>query len=100
MGKDRPKGPEAIEIAKFAIHKHNNEAKTKLQFESLVKAEKQVVEGINYRIGINALDGTTSKIEVEKLFDTCKNSSVEMIQHFKGERQLSTGERASSACGK
>ncbi|KAL3519322.1 hypothetical protein ACH5RR_017471 [Cinchona calisaya] len=62
MGKDRPKGPEAIEIAKFAIHKHNNEAKTKLQFESLVKAEKQVVEGINYRIGINALDGTTSKV--------------------------------------
>ncbi|KAL3519319.1 hypothetical protein ACH5RR_017468 [Cinchona calisaya] len=62
MGKDRPEGPEAIEIAKFAIDKHNKEAKTKLQFESLVKAEKQVVEGINYRIGINALDGTTSKV--------------------------------------
>ncbi|KAL3519336.1 hypothetical protein ACH5RR_017485 [Cinchona calisaya] len=56
-----PKGPEAIGIAKFAIDEHNKEAKTKLQFESVVKADKQVGEGIYYRVGFNALDGTTSR---------------------------------------
>lgn len=56
-----PTSPEAIENAKFAIDEHNKKAKTKLQFQTVVSAEKEVVAGLKYRLVIRALLDAASK---------------------------------------
>nr|AEQ54768.1 cysteine proteinase inhibitor CPI-3 [Coffea canephora] len=57
-----PKDPEVLENGKFAIDEHNKEAGTKLEFKTVVEAQKQVVAGTNYKIVIKALDGTASNL--------------------------------------
>ncbi|KAK6774710.1 hypothetical protein RDI58_029949 [Solanum bulbocastanum] len=51
--------PKVVEIAKFAVDEHNEEEKTKLKFQEVVKGEYQVVDGLNYRLLISAKDGNT-----------------------------------------
>ncbi|KAK1381883.1 Cysteine proteinase inhibitor [Heracleum sosnowskyi] len=48
--------PEIQAIAKFAVSEHNNESKTHVTYMKIVKGEKQVVAGINYRLIIEAKD--------------------------------------------
>ncbi|KAL8097543.1 cysteine proteinase inhibitor 4-like [Apium graveolens] len=48
--------PEIQAIAKFAVCKHNNEAKKSITYLKIVKGEKQVVAGIYYRLIIEAKD--------------------------------------------
>ncbi|KAL3523222.1 hypothetical protein ACH5RR_016056 [Cinchona calisaya] len=55
-----PNNKEVVENGKFAIDEHNEEAKTKLQYKTVVEAEEQVVSGINYKLVIQAIDGTDS----------------------------------------
>ncbi|PHU16834.1 Cysteine proteinase inhibitor 1 [Capsicum chinense] len=49
--------PEVVEIGKFAVDEHNKEAKTKLEYQEIIKGESQVVSGTNYRLIITAKDG-------------------------------------------
>ncbi|KAF6161924.1 hypothetical protein GIB67_014126 [Kingdonia uniflora] len=57
--------PHIQEIAKFAVSEHNNQAKSELKFQSVIKGESQVVNGINYRLNIAAeLTGVSSDYEV------------------------------------
>ncbi|PHT90327.1 Cysteine proteinase inhibitor 5 [Capsicum chinense] len=48
--------PEVVEIGKFVMDEHNKEAKTKLEFQEIIKGESQAVVGKNYRLVINAKD--------------------------------------------
>ncbi|KAK4439439.1 Cysteine proteinase inhibitor 1 [Sesamum alatum] len=57
---DNPKDPQVVEIANFAVTEHNKEASTALAFEAVVKGEKQVVAGTNYRLVIAAKDGSAT----------------------------------------
>ncbi|XP_047326312.1 cysteine proteinase inhibitor 1-like [Impatiens glandulifera] len=52
-----PKDSEIVEIGKYAISEYNIEAKTTLEFNSVVKGDTQVVAGTNYRLVIAAKDG-------------------------------------------
>ncbi|XP_057499459.1 cysteine proteinase inhibitor 1-like [Actinidia eriantha] len=52
--------PEVQDVAQFAVTEHNKEASTNLELASVVKGEKQVVSGINYRLTILAEDGGNS----------------------------------------
>nr|GME01933.1 cysteine proteinase inhibitor 1-like [Ipomoea batatas] len=52
-----PKAPQVVEIAKFAVDRHNEEAKANLQFESVIEGQSQVVAGMNYKLVIAAKDG-------------------------------------------
>ncbi|KAG6392389.1 hypothetical protein SASPL_146606 [Salvia splendens] len=55
--------PEIVKLAEFAVFDHNQKAKdhlasdSLLALDSLVKAESQVVSGINYRLEITASGG-------------------------------------------
>ncbi|WMV60401.1 hypothetical protein MTR67_053786, partial [Solanum verrucosum] len=51
--------PKVVEIGKFAVDEHNEEEKTKLKFQEVVKGEYQVVDGLNYRLLISAKDGNS-----------------------------------------
>ncbi|XP_010057838.2 cysteine proteinase inhibitor 1 [Eucalyptus grandis] len=53
--------PYVQEIAKFAIKTHNDEAKTGLVLEKVVKGETQVVAGTNYKLVVAAKDGADTK---------------------------------------
>ncbi|XP_059275666.1 cysteine proteinase inhibitor 1-like [Lycium ferocissimum] len=61
---------EVVEIGKFAVDEHNKEAKTKLEFQKIVKGESQVVAGINYRMVITAKDS-----------DSLRNYLAEVWEH-------------------
>ncbi|CAI9086877.1 OLC1v1020800C1 [Oldenlandia corymbosa var. corymbosa] len=51
-----PKDPQVVDSAKFAVTEHNKQNHTDLVFNKVVKAERQVVAGTNYRLGIEATD--------------------------------------------
>ncbi|KAL3740877.1 hypothetical protein ACJRO7_022066 [Eucalyptus globulus] len=53
--------PYVQEIAKFAIKTHNDQAKTGLVLEKVVKGETQVVAGTNYKLVVAAKDGASTK---------------------------------------
>ncbi|KAL3519321.1 hypothetical protein ACH5RR_017472 [Cinchona calisaya] len=56
-----PTDPEVLANAKFSIDEHNKVPEPKLLFESIFKAEKQVLEkGTIYRIVIQATKSTGS----------------------------------------
>ncbi|KAL7130416.1 hypothetical protein ABFS83_13G132700 [Erythranthe nasuta] len=44
------------QIAKFAVTEHNKEAKTSLEFITVVQGETKLVSGTNYRLVISAKD--------------------------------------------
>ncbi|KAG8371572.1 hypothetical protein BUALT_Bualt13G0101900 [Buddleja alternifolia] len=54
------KDPHVVHIGEFAVTEHNNQNKTTLEFVEIVKGEKQVVAGFNYKLLIAAKDGATS----------------------------------------
>ncbi|KAL6542940.1 hypothetical protein OROHE_010460 [Orobanche hederae] len=52
-----PTKPSVVEIARFAVAEHNEQANaTRLEFMSVVRGETQVVAGLNYRLVIAAKD--------------------------------------------
>ncbi|KAK4439441.1 Cysteine proteinase inhibitor 1 [Sesamum alatum] len=78
---DNPKDPEVVEIANFAVTEHNKEASTALAFEAVVKGEKQVVAGTNYRLVIAAKDGsaTSSKQYQAVVWDEPSQKSRKLV---------------------
>ena len=46
-----------VEIAQFAVDQYNKQNGAHLQLVKIVKAEQQVVSGMNYRLVIEAKDG-------------------------------------------
>ncbi|KAL7088544.1 hypothetical protein ACP275_13G133500 [Erythranthe tilingii] len=48
------KDPQVVKVANFAVAEHNKEAKTTLEFVTIVKGEQQVVAGLKYRLVISA----------------------------------------------
>ncbi|KAL8032971.1 hypothetical protein ABFX02_13G132600 [Erythranthe guttata] len=48
------KDPQVVKAANFAVAEHNKEAKTTLEFVTIVKGEQQVVAGLRYRLVISA----------------------------------------------
>ncbi|KAL3519330.1 hypothetical protein ACH5RR_017479 [Cinchona calisaya] len=77
-----PNDPEVLANAKFSIDEHNKVPEPKLLFESIFKAEKQVLEkGTIYRIVIRATKSTGSIISQRdflsslSLFATIGNNS-------------------------
>ncbi|XP_030446067.2 cysteine proteinase inhibitor 1-like [Syzygium oleosum] len=61
--------PYVGEIADFAVKTHNDEAKTGLVLEKVVKGETQVVSGTNYRLVIEVKDGADTKSFEAVVFD-------------------------------
>ncbi|KAK7245954.1 hypothetical protein RIF29_40808 [Crotalaria pallida] len=49
------------EIADFAVAEHNKQSGEKLKLERVIKGESQVVSGKNYRLVLEANDGSASK---------------------------------------
>ncbi|KAL1542502.1 cysteine proteinase inhibitor 1-like [Salvia divinorum] len=56
-----PNAPEIVQIALFALSDHNKQKKEALVYESMIKAEMQVVNGFNYRLTFVARDTRTSR---------------------------------------
>lgn len=48
------------EVAEFAVSEYNKQSKASLELKSVVKGEQQVVSGINYKLDVEATDGTSS----------------------------------------
>ncbi|XP_056172170.1 cysteine proteinase inhibitor 1-like [Syzygium oleosum] len=61
--------PYVGEIAKFAVKTHNDEAKTGLVLEKVVRGETQTVSGTNYRLVIQVKDGAETKNFEAAVFD-------------------------------
>ncbi|KAK9091928.1 hypothetical protein Syun_026839 [Stephania yunnanensis] len=61
-----PKDAHVVEIGKFAVEAHNKEAHTDLKFVGVVKAESQVVSGINYRLALEATGGVAGRVAAKK----------------------------------
>ncbi|XP_075499356.1 cysteine proteinase inhibitor 5-like [Primulina tabacum] len=55
--------PKVVEIGKFAVKEHNKRVNALLRFESIVKGETQIVNGINYRLIISATDALATNAE-------------------------------------
>lgn len=52
------KDPHVTEIAKFAVEEYNKQSKGSLKLDKVVKGETQVVAGTNYRLVLQAKEGT------------------------------------------
>lgn len=54
------KDPLVIKVAEFAVTEHNEKAKpkTNVTFVDVLRGDKQVVAGLNFRLWINATDGS------------------------------------------
>ncbi|XP_012469025.2 cysteine proteinase inhibitor 1 [Gossypium raimondii] len=52
------KDPHVTEITEFAVDEHNTQLKGSLKLEEVVKGETQVISGINYKLVLQAKDGT------------------------------------------
>ncbi|KAK9084674.1 hypothetical protein Sjap_025085 [Stephania japonica] len=55
-----PKDPHVIEIGRYAVDAHNKQPLTctnNLKFVTVVRAERQIVEGTNYRLRITVMNG-------------------------------------------
>ncbi|XP_075499367.1 cysteine proteinase inhibitor 5-like [Primulina tabacum] len=52
-----------VEIGKFAVKEHNKRVNALLSFESIVKGETQIVNGINYRHIISITDALAANAE-------------------------------------
>ncbi|XP_060184743.1 cysteine proteinase inhibitor 1-like [Lycium barbarum] len=61
--------PKVVGIGKFAVDEHNKEAKTKLDFQKLLKGESQVVAGTNYRLVITAKNGDSLHNYLAEVWD-------------------------------
>ncbi|KAM3338498.1 hypothetical protein P3S68_030584 [Capsicum galapagoense] len=59
---------EVIEIGKFAVDEHNKEADTFLEFQNVINGASQVVEGINYRLTITAMEENMSHLYLAKVW--------------------------------
>ncbi|XP_073296115.1 cysteine proteinase inhibitor 5-like [Primulina huaijiensis] len=55
--------PKVVQIGKFAVKEHNKRVNALLSFVSIVKRETQIVNGMNYRLIISALDALTANAE-------------------------------------
>ncbi|KAL2473500.1 Cysteine proteinase inhibitor 5 [Forsythia ovata] len=82
---DNPNDPTVIEIAKFAVDEHNKEAKTNLKFQRVVKGEKQLVHGLNYKLVISAVDGAAAQNYVAVVYDKpWENFSLTSFEKYSG----------------
>lgn len=61
--------PKVVQIGKFAVDEHNKEAKIKLEFQTVIKGESQVVAGIKYRLIISAKDGDSLHNYLAEVWD-------------------------------
>ncbi|KAK9128964.1 hypothetical protein Syun_017761 [Stephania yunnanensis] len=59
-------------IGRFAVVEHNKEAHTHLKFEGVLKGETQIVEGINYRLTIRAINGELIHNYEARVFEDLK----------------------------
>ncbi|KAJ8759820.1 hypothetical protein K2173_009921 [Erythroxylum novogranatense] len=53
--------PHIQEIGEYAVSEYDKRAKAELKYENVEGGETQVVSGINYRLVVKAMDGTTAK---------------------------------------
>ncbi|KAK8575485.1 hypothetical protein V6N13_033276 [Hibiscus sabdariffa] len=69
--------PHVTGIAEFAIDEYNKQSKASLKLVKVVKGETQVVSGTNYRLVLNADDGTAEKtyeaVVLEKAWQNFKS---------------------------
>ncbi|KAK9125053.1 hypothetical protein Scep_013899 [Stephania cephalantha] len=59
-------------IGRFAVAEHNKVARTHLKFEGVLKGETQIVEGINYRLTIRAINRELIHNYEARVFDDLK----------------------------
>ncbi|XP_010550411.2 PREDICTED: oxygen-evolving enhancer protein 1-2, chloroplastic-like [Tarenaya hassleriana] len=52
--------PYVVAVAKFAVDEHNRTSKSGLKFERVIKGERQVVAGMNYRLTLAAKEPAAS----------------------------------------
>ncbi|KAK8517240.1 hypothetical protein V6N13_092523 [Hibiscus sabdariffa] len=69
--------PHLMGIAEFAVGEYNKQSKASLKLVKVVKGETQVVSGTNYRLVLNANDGTAEKtyeaVVLEKAWQNFKS---------------------------
>ncbi|KAL7130414.1 hypothetical protein ABFS83_13G132500 [Erythranthe nasuta] len=63
------KDPEVVKVANFAVAEHNKEAKTSLEFVTIVKGEQQVVAGLKYRLVISTKASGAAAAAAPKSFN-------------------------------
>ncbi|XP_073313611.1 cysteine proteinase inhibitor 1-like [Primulina huaijiensis] len=54
---ENPNDPKLVQIVKFAVAEHNKQANKNLKLVKVLKAESQLVEGMEYRFVISAKEG-------------------------------------------
>ncbi|KAJ7946383.1 Cysteine proteinase inhibitor [Quillaja saponaria] len=56
-----PNDPHVVDIALYAVTEYNKESNATLKFESVIKGETQVLDGINYRLDVTVIGGSETK---------------------------------------
>lgn len=54
------KDPHVVEIGEFAVNEYNKKEKKGLVLNEIVSGESQVVSGINYKLVLDAKDGSSN----------------------------------------
>ncbi|GKV49016.1 hypothetical protein SLEP1_g55790 [Rubroshorea leprosula] len=54
--------PHLLEIARFAVSEFNKQSKMNLTLDGILKGEKQIVSGVNYRLNLAVEDGSQRKL--------------------------------------
>ncbi|KAF8082348.1 hypothetical protein N665_0831s0011 [Sinapis alba] len=54
------KDPHVIKVGQFAVFEYNKQSKSVLKFMNVVRGEFQIVSGINYRLVVEANDGSNN----------------------------------------
>ncbi|CAH8389904.1 unnamed protein product [Eruca vesicaria subsp. sativa] len=75
------KDPSLEVIAKFAISEYNKHKDSRLNFQTVVSGDKQLVGGINYRLVLNVNDGCNEGIKIYEveLFEQAWNDYRDLI---------------------
>ncbi|KAK9084678.1 hypothetical protein Sjap_025089 [Stephania japonica] len=66
----------SIELARFAVNEHNKQAHTHLKFERLVSGESQIVDGVNYKLIIKAINGELIQTYEARVFEGLDHQRV------------------------
>ncbi|GKV18746.1 hypothetical protein SLEP1_g29085 [Rubroshorea leprosula] len=67
------------EIAEFAVSEYNKQSNTTLKLNRIVKGEQQVVEGMKYRLTLNASDGAETKSYEATVWERLSPESRQLI---------------------
>ncbi|XP_022142674.1 cysteine proteinase inhibitor 1-like [Momordica charantia] len=68
-------------LGKFAVEEHNRKAKDDLKFEKVKSGLVQIVDGTNYSLQVQAIDGTVSRLYSAAVYKDLKGN-LKLNQFF------------------